>query len=79
MKMNVITERELENYLFNTKIGFGIYLTLDKTNIVLNEKQFEEYPCSIVKNGYSHYSIKSCSFENYTILTILDDDKIVNY
>jgi len=78
MKMNVITERELENYLFDSKIEFGVYLTLDKNKIESNQKQFKEYPCKIVKNGYSLYSIKHCSFDSYTILTIQEDGENVH-
>jgi hypothetical protein len=77
MKINLFTERELENYLYDSKIEFGVYLTLDKNKIESNEKEFK-YPFKIMENNYSVYSIKHCSFDNNTILTILEDGKNVN-
>tara|TARA_R110000868_G_scaffold34972_1_gene125656 strand:+ start:270 stop:614 length:345 start_codon:yes stop_codon:yes gene_type:complete len=78
MKMNIIEERELENYLYDSNIEFGVYLTLDKNKIESNHKHFKECPCNIVKNDYSLYSIKHCSFDKYTILTILENDERLN-
>ena len=78
MNINIIEERELDNYLFDSKIEFGVYLTLDKNKIELNEKQFREYDWKILKNDYSIYSIKHCSFADNTILTIWEDGGIVH-
>jgi hypothetical protein len=58
MKIKVHTEKELENYLFDSRIEFGVYLTLTKCKIEKNENYFKEFTTSIAENTYSKYSIK---------------------
>ncbi|WP_437371674.1 hypothetical protein [Maribacter litoralis] len=76
--MNIVTERILENYKYDAEISFGIYLALDKDKIELNQKEFNQYPYEISKYFYTDYLIKHCSFDEYTILSILDNQKSIH-
>lgn len=75
-KMN--NEQLLENFQYDINILDNIYITLNKNKIDINGENYKEYTYDVMDLDNSKYYIVTYAIGKNTILTIMENETIVN-